>query len=74
MIDLEKFCAAAEAHGAANNDLEYELGDLVALIRAMARILTPGQHEALLAAPEIRELAEVPEFADLLALTEQSSG
>lgn len=64
--DLEELFRAADAHAAEAGELDYAVGDLQEILRAVWRILTPAQRTALWAEPELEELSELPEYEPLI--------
>jgi hypothetical protein len=58
--------AAADEHAAANGDIDHAIGDLQLLFRAAFGQLGPAQRGRFLEAPEVRDLAGLPEYEGLL--------
>ena len=58
--------AAADEHAAAIGDVDYTIGDLQILFVAAFRLLGPAQRRRFLDDPEVRGLADLPEYEGLL--------
>jgi hypothetical protein len=57
---------AADDHAAANGDGDHAVGDLQALFRAAFGLLSPARRRRFLEDPEVRGLADLPEYEGLL--------
>jgi hypothetical protein len=63
---FDRVFAAADEHAAASDDVDYAIGDLQILFRAAYGLLDPAQRERFLDDPEVRDLADLPEYEGLL--------
>jgi hypothetical protein len=70
LTDRERICeellAAAEKHGAANGDFEYQIGDIENLFRTAFSLLTEEQCSAFWNDPDVSAIVyDVPEYRAL---------
>lgn len=64
---IERIADAAIAHGDANGNLEYGIGDLEIVLQAAWARLTPEQRRAVLRDESVVSVFEAPEFEKLAA-------